>query len=62
MNSCFGLRGGTAGVWMAGTIPLICYTKLIGLKTWRDKLIAVFISCVTVVGLLGAILSVIYID
>ena len=62
VNSYFGLLGGTAGVWMAGTIPLLCYTKLVGLQGVKDYLIAVFMGVVTVVGMCGAILSVIYID
>ena len=33
INSYFGLLGGTAGVMMSGAIPMICYAKLIGLKT-----------------------------
>ena len=35
INSYFGLMGGTAGVMMAGTIPTICYAKLVGLDTWK---------------------------
>lgn len=36
VNSYFGLLGGTAGVMMAGGIPVLCYIKLILLK--QEKL------------------------
>ena len=33
VNSYFGLLGGTAGVFMAGAIPMVCYYKLLGINT-----------------------------
>ena len=35
VNSYFGLFGGTTGVMLASTIPMICYIKLIGLDSWQ---------------------------
>ena len=60
INSYFGLMGGTAGVMMAGTIPTICYFKLVGLKSWQEKVMGIFMLIVTLLGVTGAILSVIY--
>ena len=59
VNSYFGLLGGTAGVMMAGGIPMICYYKLLGLIRTSEKLIAVFMLIVSLVGMFGAFLSVI---
>lgn len=35
VNSYFGLFGGTTGVMLASTIPMICYIKLIGMNSWQ---------------------------
>jgi hypothetical protein len=59
VNSYFGLLGGTAGVMMAGAIPTICYCKLKGARTLNQKMIVAFMSIVSVLGGLGAILSVV---
>jgi hypothetical protein len=59
INSYFALLGGTAGVMMAGAIPGLCYVKL------RDKLTVVDIvllcTCfaITLIGMIGAVLSVV---
>ena len=63
VNSYFGLLGGTAGVLMAGTIPAICFYKILiaeGDKPKKGSDIAKLIFCgvITLVGFTGAILSV----
>jgi hypothetical protein len=58
INSYFGLLGGTAGVMMAGGIPMICYYKLMGLDTWKEKLIAGFMALAALMGATGAFLSI----
>jgi hypothetical protein len=60
VNSYFGLLGGTTGMMICGAIPMSCYIKLIGLPTLRDKLVAGFMALTSVLGMLGAILSVVY--
>ena len=45
---------------ICGAIPMTCYIKLIGLPTLRDKLLAGFMALTSVLGMLGAILSVVY--
>ena len=64
VNSYFGLLGGTAGVLMAGTIPGICFYKILMQESGKPKkpsdiLQLVFCAVVTVIGFSGAILSVI---
>jgi amino acid permease len=59
VNSYFGLLGGTAGVMMAGAIPMVCYYRLIGLTSWQEKAMAVFMAAVCLLSMLGAFLSVI---
>jgi len=60
VNSYFGLFGGTTGVMLASTIPMICYAKLIGLNSWREKLMAVFMFFISIIAITGGILSVVY--
>jgi hypothetical protein len=60
INSYFGLLGGTAGVMMAGGLPAICYYKLKGPRTLNQKLLLVFMALISVLGVIGAILSVVY--
>ena len=60
VNSYFGLLGGTAGMMICGAIPMVCYRKLIGIKTVKDKLLVVFMTVTSILGMLGAILSVVY--
>lgn len=64
VNSYFGLLGGTAGVLMAGTIPAICYYKLIMSKDSSSKsginwAKMAFCGVVTLIAFSGAILSVV---
>jgi hypothetical protein len=59
VNSYFGLLGGTAGVMMAGGIPMICYYKLLSIKKTSEKLITAFMLIISLVGMFGAFLSVI---
>lgn len=60
INSYFGLLGGTAGVMMSGAIPMICYAKLIGLKTWREKLMCLLMTIISLLGMVGGFFSVIF--
>ena len=60
VNSYFGLLGGTAGMMICGAVPMICFVKLIGLSTWKDKLLAGFMVLTSILGMVGAILSVVY--
>ncbi len=59
VNSYFGLLGGTAGVMMAGAIPTICYVRLLGINSWKDTAIVIFMGIVSALGMFGAFLSVI---
>jgi uncharacterized membrane protein len=64
VNTYFGLLGGSAGVLMAGTIPAMCYYKLILCKDPELKLIPrtlelFFITIVTEIAFCGGLLSVI---
>lgn len=59
VNSYFGLLGGTAGVMMAGGIPGLCYFKLRPKLTTSDIVLLVLCVIITVVAILGAILSVV---
>lgn len=59
VNSYFGLLGGTAGVMMAGAIPAICFLKLKGPRTLNQKMLMIFMAFVSLLGVLGAVLSVI---
>jgi amino acid permease len=59
VNSYFGLLGGTAGVMMAGAIPMVCYKKLLGINSVKEKLMAAFMVLVSLLGILGAFLSVV---
>ena len=64
VNAYFGLLGGTAGVLMAGTIPAICFYKILMCESGKPKKTSdivqlVFCAVVTVMGFSGAILSVI---
>lgn len=64
VNSYFGLLGGTAGVLMGGGIPAICYWKIIVKDNEEEKnaknyLILTFCAFVTLIGFIGAILSVV---
>ena len=60
VNSYLGLIGGTAGVMTIGVIPTVCYFKLIGLSTWKEKAMAAFMALVSIVGMIGGILSVVF--
>lgn len=60
VNSYIGLLGGTAGVMMVGTIPMICYFKLFGLKSWREKAMGIMMVMVSLLAMIGAFLSVIF--
>lgn len=44
---------------MAGGIPSICYAKIIGLKRKLDWAIIVFMGIISVLGMVGAIMSVV---
>lgn len=59
VNSYFGLLGGTAGVMMAGGIPAICFFKLKGPRTLNQKMLLIFMAFISLLGILGAVLSVI---
>lgn len=64
VNSYFGLLGGTAGVLMAGTIPTLCYYKLImpidGNNGRTINVISlIFCAIVTLAAFSGAVLSVV---
>jgi hypothetical protein len=59
VNSYFGLLGGTAGVMMAGLIPMICYYKLIGLNHGKTYALLVFMILISLIGIIGAFMSVI---
>ena len=58
VNSYFGLLGGTAGVMMAGGIPSMCYYKLMKLQT-KHYVMLIFIGIVTILAMIGAVLSVV---
>ena len=58
VNSYFGLLGGTAGVMMAGGIPALCYYKLMKLQT-KHYVMLVFVAIVTLLAVIGAVLSVV---
>lgn len=58
VNSYFGLLGGTAGVMMAGGIPALCYFKLMPLER-KHYVMLVFIAIVTLLAVIGAIMSVV---
>ena len=59
VNSYFGLLGGTAGVMMAGGIPAMCYYKLMQPLQTKHYVMMVFIFLVTIVAMVGAVLSVV---
>jgi uncharacterized membrane protein YccC len=44
---------------MAGGIPAICYFKLKGPRTINQKLLLIFVAVISMMGMCGAILSVI---
>lgn len=63
VNSYFGLLGGTVGVFMAGTIPALCYYKLLmkddpAKRTASNIAALVFSALITVLACIGAVLSV----
>ncbi len=58
VNSYFGLLGGTAGVMMAGGIPAMCYYKLMKLER-KHYFMLVFVCIVTLLAVVGAVLSVV---
>ena len=58
VNNYFALLGGTAGVMIASGLPTICYYKVMGLRTWNQKLMVIFMTMVVIFGMYGAILSV----
>jgi hypothetical protein len=58
VNSYFGLLGGTAGVMMAGGIPALCYYKLMKMET-KHYVMLVLIGIVTILAMVGAVLSVV---
>jgi hypothetical protein len=58
VNSYFGLLGGTAGVMMAGGIPSLCYWKLMN-PSQKEKGMIIFMSIISVLGMIGAIMSVV---
>lgn len=62
VNSYFGLLGGTAGVFMAGAIPMVCYRKLLGVNSKKEMLMMGFMIVISLLGILGAFLSVIDAD
>ena len=45
---------------MSGAIPMICYAKLIGLKTWREKLMCLLMTIISLLGMVGGFFSVIF--
>lgn len=62
VNSYFGLLGGTAGVMMAGAIPMICYWKLLGINSKKEMAMLIFMSVISLIGILGAVLSVVDVE
>jgi hypothetical protein len=60
VNSYFGLLGGTAGVMMSGAIPMICYAKLIGLDSIKEKLMCFLMVVISLLGMVGGFFSVIF--
>ncbi len=61
VTTYFGLLGGTAGTMMAGTIPALCYLKLKGdPRRPLHILIGLFYGAMTVFGLIGGVVSVVY--
>lgn len=60
INSYLGALGGTAGVMMTDAIPMICYYKLIGVSSLKEKLMVAFMTVVSVAGMIGGVLSVVY--
>jgi hypothetical protein len=58
VNSYFGLLGGTAGVMMAGGIPALCYYKLMKMET-KHYIMLVLIGIITILAMVGAVLSVV---
>ena len=60
INSYLGALGGTAGVMMTDAIPMICYYKLIGVASFKEKLMVGFMIVVSLLGMIGGILSVVY--
>jgi len=55
----FGLIGGTAGVLMAGGIPLLCMYKLCNIES-KDILIMIFVTVMGVICFAGAIQSLLH--
>ena len=60
INSYLGALGGTAGVMMTDAIPMICYYKLIGVASFKEKLMVAFMTVVSLAGMVGGVLSVVY--
>ena len=60
INSYLGALGGTAGVMMTDAIPMICYVKLCGAASWKEKLMVAFMIVVSLLGMVGGIMSVVY--
>ena len=61
VTAYFGLLGGTTGTLMAGTIPAVCYLKMKGeLTKPLHLLIIVFYGAMTIIGITGGIVSVVY--
>ena len=60
INSYLAALGGTAGVMMTDAIPMICYMKLIGVASLKEKLMVGFMIIVSLLGMVGGILSVVY--
>jgi hypothetical protein len=54
----FGLIGGTAGVLMAGIIPILCMRKLCSVSK-QDIAIMVFVGVMCLICFIGALTSVI---
>jgi len=44
---------------MAGAIPMVCYYKLLGINTIKEKIMTAFMALISLLGILGAFLSVI---
>ncbi len=59
LSNYFSILGGTAGVMMAGAIQAICFYKLKGPRTLNQKLLLIFMGVMSMLGILGGILSVV---
>ncbi len=59
VNAYFGLLGGTAGTFMAGGIPVLCYYKFQEERGWKEVGLIVVYACFMALTVTGAVLSVV---